>query len=200
MRDLSPATQTLLSDRRGVIARRLFWIMARNRATGATEAMGLWSGGQDAAFVIGGEARSYFGVGVALVFEPIVMKAGLLVQMQRVSFPPLTPALDLLIQGYDLRGAAVELHRALFTLDGHQPGDTPHRVFKGTVNTAPTTTPEIGGEARTDLTLAGPSRDLTRSLPIVKSDEFQQQRGGDRFLRYADVSGGVSVWWGETRG
>jgi hypothetical protein len=48
-----------------------------------------------------------------------------------------------------------------------------------------------------EVTVASQTRDLTRGLRLKKSDESHQLRSGDRFRRYADVSGKVKVWWGQ---
>ena len=45
--------------------------------------------------------------------------------------------------------------------------------------------------------MASQTRDLTRGLALKKSDESQKLRAGDRFRRYADVSGVPKTWWGQ---
>lgn len=61
------------------------------------------------------------------------------------------------------------------------------------------TTDPGSGETRCEVTVASSARYLTRTLTLKRSDASQSRRLGDRFLRYADVSGEVDVYWGEKR-
>ncbi|TAG28566.1 MAG: hypothetical protein EAZ40_03425, partial [Rhodobacterales bacterium] len=55
------------------------------------------------------------------------------------------------------------------------------------------------GKVTCDVTVASSARYLTRTLTLKRSDASQRRRSDDRFLRYADVSGEVDVYWGEKR-
>jgi len=199
MREYDPPTLAALQTRAAVVARALFWVTARNRATGLPEALGLWTGAQDRSFTIDGVARPYVGAGSVIEIPAIRMAAGLDVRVHRITLSPLSRAVADLIRLYDLGLAPVEIHRALFS-----PGDgaliaAPHRMWKGFVDEAPVTDPEPGGEARCEITMASTARLLTRSLALKKSDATQQLRSGDRFRRYIDVSGEVTEHWGVRR-
>lgn len=200
MRSYDSTTGTYLGSRGGVIARSLVWVEAKNRTSGATETMGLWTGDDHQEFVIGGQTRLYFGAGNLLQLEPITMQTGLVVRMHKVTLSPLSPEVALLLRGYEPRLAPVEIHRALFWPESRDLIAAPHRVFRGWIDEVTIPTPEIGGAAQAEVTLASAARALTIPLALKKSDETQRLRGDDRFRRYADVSGAVDVWWGEARG
>ncbi len=200
MKALTPATAAWLAARMDMSARLLLWIAARNRVSGAAEPFGLWTGDQDQTFVIEGVTRTYAGGGGLISVAEIVHSAGLSVRMQRATLSPLHPAVAQGFFTHDARFAAVELHLALFEPGSAVLIDNPRRAFRGTIDAAPVTTPEVGGEASFEVAMASGSRDLTRSLAIKKSDESQRLRGGDRFRQYADVSGAVPVFWGDGSG
>ena len=199
MRSYSPSELTYLQSRGGFTAKSLLWVSARNRSTGATESLGLWTGDEDRSFTIGGASRLYYGAGSILGIDAITMQAGVGVRLQRVSLSILTPEVQQLFKGYDAGLAPVEIHRALFDpLSGDLIAE-PQRVWKGFVDQAPEHTPELGSEGGMDVSLASAARALTKGLSLTKSDAVQQLRSGDRFNRYADVSGSVTVVWGEKR-
>ena len=199
MRDFGSASAAYLAARGGVMSRTLVWITAKNRTTGAAESLGLWTGDDHQDFSIGGVTRTYYGAGAMLSVDPITMQAGLVVRMQRMVLSALSPEVTQIFRGYDPRLAPVEIHRALFDLETHALIEEPHRVFLGWIEEAPIATPEIGGQATIEVTMASSARSMTRALAIKKSDSTQRMRGGDRFRRYIDVSGSVGVWWGEKR-
>jgi len=197
MRSYPPATAAAFGSRGGLVVRVLVWIVARNRTTGAQEAAGFWNGEEDRGFTIDGAQRVYTGAGGLLSVDPIVMRAGLSVQMQRLSLSGVSEAVEDVVRGYDVRLAPIEIHRALYHPETGALIDAPHRVFKGTVDEIELRTPEAGGTATVTVSAASSLRALTRGLALKKSHESQQLRQGDQFRRYADVSGRVTVWWGE---
>ncbi len=199
MRDFSSATLAALQSRGGIVARVLIWVEAKNRASGETETMGLWNGADHQTFTVGGEERGYFGAGNVSEAPPVSMAVGLDVRMYRLQLAPLTPEVVQLIRGYDARFAPVEMHRVLFDPVTRRPVDAPHRIFRGYIDEIDITEPEGGGDARCEVIMATSARALTRVLALKKSDEVQSRRQGDRFRRYADISGVVDVWWGEKR-
>lgn len=199
MRSYDASTMAALQTRDGVIARVLLWVTARNRITNAAETLGLWTGGYDRAFTIGGTARTYVGAGAVSKVSPVVMQSGLTVRMQRVTLSPLSAAVGDLIRTYDARFAPVEIHRALFSTADNALIAEPHRVYLGFIDELEIVMPKAGDEATCEVVLASTARRLTRTLPLKKSDATQQLRSGDRFRRYADVSGSVNFWFGEQR-
>lgn len=198
MRSFDTATAAALAAP-SIVARALVWIRAKDRTTGTEETIGLWTGEDVASFTINGQARTYYGAGALLAIEPIVSQAGLVVQMSRMTLSPLAPEVAQAIRGYEPRLAPVEIHRALFDPDTMGLVAEPHRMFSGWIDEVVLTTPEAGGTATCEVTLASAARGLTRTLPLKKSDESQKRRSGDRFRRYADISAAVDVFWGEKR-
>jgi len=199
MRDFSSATIEHLIARSGVKSRLLFWISARNRETGTTETLGLWTGDDSEVIEIDGIARTYHGAGSLLGVDPIVMQVGVQVRMQRVMLSPLAPEVAAAVLGYDARLAPVEIHRALFDPVSGLLIAPPDQVFKGWVDQLEMPVPAVGSEGMATMTLASSARILTRTLASKYSDASMQMRGGDRLFRYADVSGSVPVYWGEKK-
>jgi hypothetical protein len=199
MRSFDAPTLAQFQNRTALSARILVWAVARNRSTGASESLGLWTGAQDRSFTIGGTPRTYAGAGSIMEIPPIVAQAGIAVRMQRISLSPLSPEVAALIRTYDARFAAIEIHRALFDPVTGLLVAEPHRLFKGIIDEVELPIDPKTGEARCDVTIASSARYLTRTLPLKRSDATQQRRLGDRFLRYVDVSGEVDVFWGENR-
>lgn len=199
MRAFSTATGNYLSSVAAKDARSLLWIVAKNRDTGAPESIGFWNGDDHRTFTIGGQARTYYGAGALIAIPSITYQVGLVVRMQSVSVSAIAPEIQTALRGYEPRLAAVEIHRALFDPDSGALVDEPHRMFKGEINTV-TFSVSATGEVGCEIELASQARSLTRTLTALRSDNALRGRHpGDRFFRYADVSGSVDVFWGEKR-
>lgn len=199
MRSYSPVELAYLQRRTNVSTAALVWVTARNRATGAAETMGLWTGPYDRDFVIDGGSRTYLGAGPILGIDAIVMQTGLVVRMQRVTLSTFSAAVQQLIMGYDSGLAPCQVHRALFDTETGNLIAPPRRIWKGYLDKAPMPVAAIGSTAGAEVQLASAARALTRGLTLTKSDASQSLRGGDRLRRYQDVTGKVSVAWGEKR-
>lgn len=200
MRSFDSATAAQFAARAGLVARLLVWIVARDRATGEPVSLGFWSGNDAVQFAINGAARDYYGAGALMQVDDFTFSAGLDVRMQRLVLSPLAPEVAQVIRGYEPRLARIEVHRALFDPATMSLVAEPHRLFRGWIDEVDIATPAIGGQAAVTITMASTARAMTRTLSLKKSDESQKLRGGDRFRRYADISGSVDVWWGEKRG
>lgn len=198
MRSFDAPTLAALQNRTERMMRILVWITARNRSTGLPEQLGLWNGGYDRSFTINSVARTYIGAGALMQVPPLVYQVGLNVRMQRLSLSPIDATVGAMIRTYDSRLAPIEIHRAVFDPTTHALISEPHRLFKGIVDELEVTT-DPKGETRCEVSVASSARYLTRTLTLKRSDESQKLRSGDRFLRYADVSGEVDVYWGENR-
>lgn len=199
MRTFDPATLAIFQNRTAMVARILIWVVARNRSSGDPEAIGLWTGADDRSFTIAGDARTYVGAGSVMGVPPMVSQTGLTVRMHRLTLSPINEAVAAMIRTYDARFAAIEIHRALFDPVTSALVSEPHRVFKGIIDEVELPVDPEQGETRCEVTAASSARYLTRTLTLKRSDASQQRRSGDRFLRYADVSGEVDVYWGEKR-
>jgi hypothetical protein len=199
MRTFDTATTTALAGRGGFRARLLFHVWATRRATGAIEALGLWTGEQDRVFTIDGQTRTYVRAQGILAVDEIVAQPGTDVIMTQLTLASIDPGVAALMRDYEPRFAPVEIHRALFSTSTSALIGAPHRLFKGWIDKAPIPTPEIGGSAEMRVTLASANRALTRTMAFRKSDgALSLARAGDRFRRYQDVTG-VTVPWGEKK-
>ncbi|MDE4059776.1 hypothetical protein [Phaeobacter gallaeciensis] len=199
MRIYDNGTSAILAARGGLVPQRLVWIKARNRSTGAVEAMGLCSGLDDLTLTLGGEVRTYLAVGALLQSEPITAGSGLAVRVHQLQLAAVAPEVEGLVKGYDTRFAPVEIHRVLFAPNSNQMAGVPHPVFRGMVNSIDFPTVEPGGSPSCTVEVVSETRVLTRTLATKKSDDSHKARGGDRFRRYGDISGAVPVYWGELR-
>jgi hypothetical protein len=199
MRTYDTETTAYFGARAGTVARQLVWIEARDRNTGATETIGLWSGEEKRQFVIDGEPRTYHGAGTLLKPDPVAASAGLAVRMYQVKLAAIAPEVEDLVLGYETRFAPVTVHRAFYDPATRALVGAPHRVFKGLINSITFPREKRGAAPACLLDLASETRALTRALGATKSDESQQARGGDRIRRFSDISGAVSVYWGEKR-
>ena len=199
MRYVPPAVAAARAARVSTHVEVLVWILARNRSTGEVESMGLWSGDDVVDFTIGAETRTYYGAGALLEVPDIQASTGLEVRTISLTLAAMSPEVETLIRGYDVRFGAVQIHRAEFGPTGALLGE-PERIFKGFVNGAPITTPEIGGTGSAALQCVSHSRVLTRHGSVTKSDQVQQSRGGDRFRRYGTLTAAAAIYWGEKKG
>lgn len=203
MRSFNPATAAHLAARRPTLARHLLWVTARNRSTGASESLGLWTGEYTHSFTIEGMPRDYHGVGAILDLPQITGQIGVEVRTHRVTLSALSAEAQQLIRGYDPRLAPAEIHRVLFDPQAPTtPIGAPVRMLRGWVDGV--TFNEAGsgtgpGEHTVELTLVSHARGLTVPLPLRRSDASYRLRGGDRIGRYCDVSGSVPIHWGEAR-
>lgn len=198
MRSFDAPTLAAVQNRSEIAVRVLIWVMARNRGTGAVEALGVWNGGYDRQFTIGGVPRTYVGAGALMGVPPLTYEVGLNVRQTRLTLSPIDDAVGALIRTYDCRLAPMQIHRAVFDPVTTALVSEPHRLFKGIVDELEVTR-NAKGEVACEMVVAGSARYLTKVLTLKRSDASQQLRSGDRLLKYADVSGEVDVWWGEGR-
>ncbi len=198
MRDFDAPTLAALQNRSERMMRVLVRVTARNRTTGLPEELCLWNGGYDRSFTIGGIARTYVGAGALMQIPPLVYQVGLTVRMQRLTLSPIDPTVAAMVRQYDTRLAPIQIHRAVFDPVTTLLVSEPHRLFKGIVDELEETR-DPKGAVQLEVTVASSSRYLTNTLSLKRSDASQQRRSGDRFLKYADVSGEVDIYWGEKR-
>lgn len=194
MRATAAAVQSRRASRSGITSHALIWIQAKNRNTQATESLGLWTGPDHQQFM----GRTYYGAGNVLEMGAIQTEIGLSVRRLRIGLSAVSGEVEMMLRGYEPKGAPVEVHRAEFD-DGGVLLATPERIFKGWINTAPIVTPAIGGMATAAIECVSNSRMLTLFGKNVKSDAQQRQRDGDRFRRNATSAGEAKIYWGEHR-
>ncbi len=174
----------------------LIWIAAKNRNTGATEAIGLWDGDDTENFTIGGNVRTYNGALGLFGLSDLTFGTGTVIRSQTLQIGPITPAVRAAIHTYEPRFAPVEIHAMVSFSDGYSELD---RRFKGFIDKLPSALPGINDAPTATLTLVSAARLGTRVPHLRKSDEAQRKRNDDRFRQYSDISGVVPVWWGENR-
>lgn len=204
MKILDPAILAARQARGGTSSHGLIWLTVKDRATGAPQTMGFWTGDDHQTFVINGVGRTYYGAGNLLAIGDLTSEVGLVIRMLDITLSGLTLEAQQAFKGYDARLAPVELHRAEFDPDTGNLLAEPERVFKGwadKVNWARGAKADDGTATMTcTVTLASASRALTRTLAQKFSDASQKLRSpSDTFFQYVDVSGSATVFWGSKR-
>lgn len=193
--EFNAEAQQLFSERRGVKVRWLFWAEPKNRTTGLTETIGLWTGEYDQEFTPDATARQYHGAAGLLGQSEPTFETGLSVRTHTVTLGALTPEVKTLLMVYDTRLAPVDIYMAIYDPLTDVLVDLV-RTFKGTFDAAPISTPEVNGKTTAKASFVSSVREGTRSLPLKKSDANQTLRGGDRIRKYGEVSGTITTVWG----
>ena len=197
MQIFSAAAQSQLEERRGTQAHALLWLQAKNRETGAPATLGFWTGDDHQEFLVDGEIRTYYGAGQVIELPPIVVKPGFGVRNYRVTLPPFTDEVKTLMQAYEPRLAAVQIHALPFDIDTGGLLSEPRRVFKGFLNQAPQELEPKNGGGKTELVLVSAARRLTYGLPLKRSNaELQLRNPNDRGREYSDLAGDWPLPWG----
>lgn len=197
MRFIGTQTNEYLTTPGDRDAHLLVRVSCRDRATGAINPLGLWTGVQSRAFVIGGVTETYFGGSAIVAIPQITRSAGLDVRLHSLTLSRQHSAVRELLEVRDIRHARIEIFRALFAPETGQLVAEPHLEFDGFVDTLDGAhglgkPDEVGLKFSTFLHL------LTRSLPLNYS-LASSQRAGDEILKYAAISGQHQVYWGEKR-
>jgi len=205
-RSEDPNTHNYLHSRQGVIPRAFVWVTGKNRSTGSTETLGLW-GGLDTVdvTVISGVTqlpvqRTYHAAGALLGVGTITRTPELEVRTLPVSLSQISEAVQLLVRGYDVRHAPIEIHEGYLDRESRLLIAPPIIDFVGWINGAPINTPAAGGKGSIVLDCVSHSRMLTRTNPAKKSHETQKRRSNDQFRKYNSVANQWQYWWGEREG
>lgn len=200
---ISAAEQEYNEAERGQHRETLIWLTVRDRSTGEPVEIGYWTGPDDREFTIGGDARVYFGAGVALDVDDIEGGIGLDVRYVSAQLAIRSDA-EQAVRTYDPKLAPVEIHSAAFDLDSGALVDEPRRIFLGEVNEAEINIPPDGGDGAIELRMASSARALTKTLPLYKSDAEMKRRGEaaslgfpDRFRQWVAKTGLLAIGWGE---
>lgn len=196
MRVYPTATAAYLAAREVRRADVLIWISARNRSTGAIEAMGFWTGADHQNFDVEGQTRTYLGAGNLLGIDPLKWRTGLTVRTQRVRLSQVSAEAQQAIRGYDTRHAPIEMHRVFWNADGNMI-DPPHLLMRGFVDKLTLTTPKKGEAGDASVEIASMGRKLTRPLNRYRSNAALVARAPtDTFRKYASITDKVEVPWG----
>jgi len=92
MRALPPALTAHLATGKPVLTEVLVRIRARNRTTGATETLAVWTGPEPRAVTVEGEALTWTGLGALIEVDPLVQRQRLEVRQHRLRLTPTTRA------------------------------------------------------------------------------------------------------------
>ena len=178
--------------------RNLVWIEARDRNTAAPNSRGFWDGDEDVSFLVDGQTRLFHGGGALLNVPTLKARTGLVVQTQKVTLSAIAPEVRDMVHGLDIRLAKVRLYWVQFDPVKGNVIDI-HRVFKGTIDSAPERIGAAGQESTVELSLVSSARLFTRKAHILKSNASQTKRSGDALFRHAEHSGKTKIYWGAVR-
>ncbi len=205
MRDRSIEFVTACQDaaEKGFVPRIAVFFSARNRANGAVETLGLWTGSEDRTLVVKrpsdgvAETRAYYGGKIKSIGE-IERRSDMDVRTATITLHHIKDAATLLVRTYDVRNAPVEIHEVLF--DPQTGAQIVGEIeFEGIVAEAPIRTPRKGEEGA--ITIKAVSRvmaDLARTNPAKASYEEQKKRSGDEWNLYAGVVESWQLPWGRS--
>ena len=197
MRSFSPTTAAYLAARSDFQGHILLWVSARNRASGAVEEIGFWTGVDHEEFLIEGQSRLYYAAGSMLSMDALRRQVGLKAVTQRVTLSQISPEVQQLIRGYDPRHCPVEVHRALFDPQSDRPVDAPHVILRGFIDKVTLTTPAKGERGSVTIEIASHARALTKPVSRYRSDATLRARAPtDAFRQYASITDAVEVKWG----
>lgn len=203
MRNLDSATVTALSQApdRGLIVRNLVWFRGRSLANPAVRLeFAFWNDLDSASIAVedpttgGTSTRIYVGGGSMLDMADIPLTSDLTIRTVRVPLSQIHAEVQAMVRGADIRLADVQIHRAILDPDTRQLVSAKCH-FLGQVDRAPLGTPSVGEEGGVEIECVSNTRELTRTNPAKRSDEFLKSRFGDRFYRYTGTAN-IPIYWG----
>ncbi|SER57541.1 hypothetical protein [Rhizobium sp. NFR03] len=189
---------------RGIVPRKLVSITGRSHTTGELVApVSFWSENDDEDITVTSgltgdtSTRLFFG-GINLVVSPIPRVASLTIQTVTVTAGQISPAIQTVVRGSNIRQAKVEIWDALLDPASRLLVAPPELVWLGEVDGSPIETPPVGGNGSVKInTKSDAISMLTRKNPAKSSAEEQKRRQGDEWNKYA---GAVKNWkpnWGQ---
>lgn len=200
MRDWPLDLVNHLQARLPVRGHALIWFSPKNRSTGLTETVGLWSGEEHRTFTIDAASREYYGAGDLLDLGNITMTAGVQIQTQEVKLSQVSPEVITLIRTYDTRLAPCEIHLAVYNPLDEALICPPVKVWEGFVEGVNQPRAAMEQQAAVSVTLVSSARGLTIPLASKRSDATLRARSpDDAFRQYADVAGKTEVFWGKVK-
>jgi len=198
MRTLPAPIAAHLGAATGFAVAVLIWIVARNRTTGAAEALGLWTGADVQSIMVDGQARTYHGAGALLDLDPVTSSANLAERSWSFRVSPVAPEVIAAVRLYDARLAPVEVHEWHYDPATGLPLAAPVRVFRGTLMQVEFPVPALGQDASGTIRCVSDAWRLTRGLTLTRSEAALRARtgGADGFRRYNALRN-VPTAWGE---
>lgn len=205
MRDLDSAEISAIQART-VVARNLLWLSPKNRNTDAIVPMGFWDDlmtvtvsvkdGRTGSTV----DRDFYGLGASLSIGSIPLTSDITIRNVDITLPHLDTTVELLVRGYDVRGAPMQLYRGYFNPSTRAMVASAKPRFVGYVDGSPIVTPKEGGEGSITLKCVSTTRELTRTSSEVRSHESQLARApGDDFYKDVGLVGDWDIAWGVNR-
>ena len=173
-----------------------FWVVGRDRDTGADAPIGFWSGDEDITLTLAEAdgttvSRTYIGGCDLDLPNGIPYVADLTDNPVTVTLSQIADAAQLMVRGYDGRLAYCEIHATTWT--GGALTATPELQWVGIVDEASISTPTVGAEGGISLSIRSEVMSMMTVTNPAKSSSVQQQtrRAGDLFCKY---SGTVKTW------
>ena len=201
MKIIAPPLQASLQAARdgGIKPVWFAWFTARNRATGATETMGLWTGDEDITLSVetpeGGLAsRQYLG-GCNLHISGLQYVLDLTDNPVTISMSQIADATQALVRGYDVRLAEVVVHST--TMTGGAFTAAPEIAGIYIVDEAGIQTPSFGNDGSISLSARSEiMHQLTATNPAKSSHEHQKRRkASDEFSKYGGTIESWPIQW-----
>lgn len=142
------------------------------------------------------EFREYRGAGTLQSISDIRLTVGLDVYNISVSLSNISPIVNEMVRGNNIRNGRVEVHRGIIDPLTDELADPPMVHFYGTVNQSNPRRSAVGGSGGIEIICTSFTNELTRSNPALFSDATMMRRDGDRFCRYMEVMADVKLPWG----
>lgn len=206
MRNISAQNLAAIQARQ-LVARDFLWINARTIDTGAPYSHGFWSdAGNVSAPVLNPNTglavtRNFEGSGTLISISDIALVANLTVQSVTIEMSQLDPAVELIVRGYDLRQAGVEVYRGLFNPSTRKIVAPALCRFVGFVDEVEIKTPKEGEPGSISLTCVSHAQEMTRANADTRSDASQRRRSAtDNFFQDVTTIGEVEFFWGRKSG
>ena len=197
MRNLPIEWTTYLAANSAVKVRQLTWITAKNRATGAPETIGLWSGEDAQIFVVDGEERTYYGSGNFIDFGQMMIESALKVRKLVATVSQISPEIDQVLRTYDPKFAPIEVHLILLSPETNNLVGPAYEVFTGWIDKFPVKRPTLNSQGEGRIEMVGATRLLTREISLKRSNESQRARqSNDSFFQDVGMTGQVATPWG----
>ena len=192
-----------VSQDTGLMPRQFVYVKnVKPFAGGAAESFGLWTGDDDLAFtVIDGEtgapvSRNYYGA-VNMIVDHIPRVSDLTIQSVEIQVSQIATVTELLVRGYDVRLARVEIHEMGLDPATRLPISDPEVVFLGQIDGAPIETPGDGEDGTITFAINSDAMSmLSRTNPRKSSYQSQKRRSDDRWGRYSAVVRNWPIKWG----
>ncbi|WP_421581136.1 hypothetical protein [Shinella sp. M31] len=206
MRNISAENLGALGSRQ-LVPRDFLWINARTMDTGAPVSGGFWSDvGNVAAEVLDpttGMAviRNFEGSSTLISVGAVPLVANLSVQETLIELSQLDPSVELMVRGYDLRQAGVEVYRGLLSPTSRLLVAPALCRFVGFIDEVEIVTPDEGQAGSIKLTCVSHTQEMTRANADTRSDASQRRRSDtDNFFQDVTTIGEVEFFWGRRSG